>query len=237
MDANTVSALSGIGGAFIGGAATWWAAKTQYETEYKYKKWDALRAVLIELCQNQASLFHDLDRALPAWLARAHRRGGVPLKDIAGYVRSTAIYRTQIYDALFAEVVTTRFGSELVSYYRRLKALNDFTANASDFDPDRNFDDYVFLLAHALEGAIDLARELIGELDKSPIKRWGRNKDIEEVELNTPRDRTAALLVKFDLQNLKAWEEAGALEANLERCDLNTVRAYIAAARGVSTWG
>jgi len=98
-DLNLVNALtnasSGIIGAMLGAWVAYLAAKNQYITEYRYKKWDALRAVLIELCLNQASLYRDLDRLLPIWLPRAHRRGGVSRDELADLISQTASFRRQ----------------------------------------------------------------------------------------------------------------------------------------------
>jgi hypothetical protein len=196
-----VGAGAALVGAVIGSAATYWAAKAQYITEYNYKKWDALRAVLIELYTNQPMLALDLDRSLPAWLARAHRSGdATSLRKLEGYIQQTRHYESSIYNALFADLVATRFGSELAIYYRRLAWLNEWTSKATQRDIDRDFDSYILGMANAILVADDLVPQIAQEIGKSPVKTLDKNFSLDDFMKARQRPVFMAELSKFDLR-------------------------------------
>jgi hypothetical protein len=114
----------------------------------------------------------DLDRSLPAWLARAHRRGdAASLRKLEGYIQQTGHYESTIYNALFADLIATRFGSELALYYRRLAWLNEWTSKTTQRDIDRNFDSYILTMANAILVADDLVPLIAQEIGKSPYRK------------------------------------------------------------------
>ena len=196
-----VGAGAALVGAAIGSAATYWAAKTQYVTEYNYKKWDALRAVLVELYTNHPSLERDLDRSLPAWLARAHRRGdAAALKKLEAFIQQTGYYETAIYKALFADLVATRFGSELAVYYRRLAWLNEWTSKTAQRDIDHDFNSYIMNMANAILVADDLVPQIAREIAKSPVKTLDKNFSLHDFKQARQRPVFLAELSKFDLR-------------------------------------
>jgi hypothetical protein len=196
-----VGAGAALVGAAIGSGATYWAAKTQYVTEYNYKKWDALRAELIELYANQPMLTLDLDRSLPSWLARAHRRGAADsLKKLEGYVRQTRRYESAIYRALFADLIATSFGSELARYYQQLDWLNEWTPTATQRDIDRDFDSYILNMANAILVADDLVPRIAQEIRKSPVKTLDKNFSLDDFMEMRRRSVFMAELSKFDLR-------------------------------------
>jgi hypothetical protein len=195
-----VGAEAALFGAVIGGAATYFAAKTQYVTEYNYRKWDALRAVLIELYANQPALTLDLDRSLPACLARAHLRENA-LGKLGGYIEQARHYDNAIYEALFADLIATRFGSELALYYRRLAWLNDWAPKATPQEISRNFDDYVRAMANAILVADDLVPQIAEEIAKSPIKTLDRNFSLGDFMETRQRSVFLAQLSKFNLES------------------------------------
>ena len=195
-----VGAGAALVGAAIGSAATYWAAKTQYVTEYNYKKWDALRAVLVELYTNQPMLSLDLDRSLPAWLARAHRKGdAASLGKLEGYIQQTRNYENAIYKALFADLIATRFGSELAVYYRRLAWLNEWTSKTTQRDIDRDFDSYILTMANAILVADDLVPQIAREIGKSPVKTLDKNFSLDDFMKARQRSVFMAELSKFEL--------------------------------------
>jgi hypothetical protein len=237
-----VGAVAGLVGAMIGGAVTYWAAKTQYTTEYSYKKWDALRAVLIELCHNQASLYRDLDRSLPAWLARSHRRGGdAALERIKKFVLQSRQYETLVYDRLFSELIATKFGSELASYYRRLNWLNGWTSKPQAIDIDHDFDSYTFALANSILLADDLIRAIIIECRQSPVQSWGKNLDIEEFKASRQGYLFGAELAKYDLHSIEEFVQHGTrpnyFPDILANSDVALFIPYVAAAKECLGWG
>lgn len=236
-----VGAAAALLGAFIGGSVTYWAAKIQYTTEYSYKKWDALRAVLIELCHNQASLFRDLDRSLPAWLARCHRRGGLSKGQIKEFVLQTRRYENMVYDRLFPELIATKFGSELATYYRRLAWLNGWTSKENEIDVERDFDTYVLTLANSILIADDLIPAINKECRNSPTKSWGKNLDIEDFELSRQRYRFGAELAKFDLESIEEFLGDRKRFSNrfpdiLIKSDSALFAPYVEAAHECSAW-
>jgi hypothetical protein len=228
-----VGAAAGLLGAGIGGAATYWAAKIGFNTEYNYKKWDALRAVLRELSGNYHSMILDLDRALPAWLARSHRRGGVPEKTLRDYVGQTARYRNMVFDRLFSELVSSKFGSELTSYYERVAWLNDWTSRSATVDIVGYFDDYIFSLANNIEAADDLIEAIDAECRGSPVQPWGKNLDMETVKSFRTRARLLAKLAKHDLDSIEKTLTGSAQLSAYERA---TFEEYASAARECSAW-
>jgi hypothetical protein len=236
-----MSAASGILGAVLGAGVAYWAARNQYNTEYTYKKWDVLRAVLIELCHNQASLFLDLDRSLPAWLARCHRRGGLTELQIYEFIEQTRHYQTVVYDALFAELITTKFGSELAAYYRRLAWVNDWSRKVRASEVERDFDSYILNLSNAILLADDLIPVIAKECRNSPVKKWGRNLDVEEFEASRAVYRFGAELAKYDLQTieefLKTGKVSGAFSELLEKSERARFVPYVNAAKKISAWG
>jgi hypothetical protein len=126
-----ISAAAALIGAVIGGGLTYAAAMHQYKLQYTDKRRDALRAILVEICENQSCLA--LDRALPAWLARSyadpiHER---KLKEI---ISQTTYYSTRVYDRLFAELIASRYGPELKAYYNNLESLNKASREPKQFD-------------------------------------------------------------------------------------------------------
>lgn len=199
-DPGFLGGVVGAGAALIGAAAAYRAAKTQYVTEYNYRKWDALRAVLVELYANQPALTRDLDRSLPARLVRAHRRENA-LPKLQGYIRQTALYETAIYQALFADLIATQFGSELAVYYRRLAWLNEWTPKATQAEIAQNFDDYVWKMANAILVADDLIPQIVEEIAKSPVKTLDRNFSLGDFMEMRRRSVFMAELSKFDLDS------------------------------------
>lgn len=197
-----VSAAAALFGAVIGGGATYLAAKRQYLTEYNYKKWDALRAVLIELYANQPMLTLDLDRSLPARLARAHRQED-SLNKLGGYIEETGRYENAIYEALFADLIATRFGSELALYYRRLAWLNEWAPKATQQEIARDFDRYVLTMANAILVADDLIPQIAEEITKSPIKTLDKNFSLDDFMETRQRSVFMAQLSKFDLADVQ----------------------------------
>jgi len=233
--------LFGAVAVLLGALITYWAAKIQYTTEYTYKKWDALRAVLIELCHNQASLFRDLDRSLPAWLARSHRRGGISKGKLKEFVLQTRRYDNVAYDRLFPELIATKFGSELATYYRRLAWLNGWTSKENEIDVDRDFDTYILALANSILIADDLIPAINEECKKSPVKSWGKNLDIEDFEHSRQRYRFGAELAKFDLQSIEEFLQdrkkfGGRVPDILMNSDSVWFAPYVEAAQECSAW-
>jgi hypothetical protein len=205
-----VGAGAALIGAAIGSAATYWAAKTQYVTEYNYKKWDALRAVLIELYTNQPMLTLDLDRSLPAWLARAHRRGVADsLKKLEGYIQQTRHYESAIHKALFAKLIATRFGSELAAYYRRLAWLNEWASNTTHREIDRDFDSYIRNIANAILLADELVPQIAQEIRRSPVKTLDRNFSLDDFMEARRSSVFMAELSKFDLRAAQEMLDGG----------------------------
>ena len=206
-----VGAGAALIGAAIGSAATYWAAKTQYVTEYNYKKWDALRGVLIELYTNQPMLTLDLDRSLPAWLARVHRRGAAnSLKKLEGYIQQTRHYESAIHKALFADLIATRFGSELALYYRRLAWLNEWAPKATQREIDRDFGSYILNIANAILLANDLVPQIAREIRRSPVKTLDKNFSLDEFMKTRQRSMFMAELSKFDLHAAQEMLDGGA---------------------------
>jgi len=242
-DATLLSALtnasSGILGAVLGAWFAYLAAKNQYLTEYRLKKWDALRAASIELCRNQDSLYRDLDRALPIWLARAHTRGGITKNQLADLISQTAHFQTTIYSGLFAELVTTKFGSELVSYSGRIGWLNEWKPKTIE-EMEQYFSNYVTNLANAIKITNELVPEIAEDLRRSPIVPWGKNLDLQEFERNKPHYRFAAELAFCDLKDIERFVEGGAGPSNfsdfLKRSDRNWFSSYLEAAKKYSGW-
>jgi hypothetical protein len=234
------AAIAALLGAMIGGFATYQAATGQFRHEYNARKWDALRAVLIEIQVNQPALFRDLDRSLPAWLARCHRRGGLPLSEIGGYVRQTARYESTIYAALLGELVTTKFGSELVLYFSRISWLNAWTKSEHVIDVAQDFPTYIQMLANSLLLADELVPAIEKECRKSAMRVWGKNLDMETFARSRDRFRFAAELAKFDLQTieefLRTGKQPGFFPPILARSDPSGFDTYVIPAREISAW-
>jgi hypothetical protein len=238
IDALT-SAISGILGAVLGAWVAYLAAKNQYLTEYRFKKWDALRAVLIELCRNQDSLYRDLDRALPIWIARAHTRGGISKEELADLISQTAHFQTAIYAGLFNELVATEFGSELVSYNGRVDWLNQWKPKTFE-EMQQYFSDYITNLANAIRIANELVPKISENIRKSPITPWGKNLDVQEFERTKPRNRFVAELAFCDFEEIEDFVKSGRRPSSfsdfLAGFDRNWFTSYIDATTKYAGW-
>lgn len=230
---DALAAASGLVGAIAGGAIGYYAARNQYKTEYRYRKWDALRPVLAEICRNQPRLQLDLDRALPYWLPRAHHSPTGDKKRIAKVVEQTCPYAAIGYDHLLADFVSSSFGSELVDYYSGIRWLNEI-AHSRSFDVETEFGEYCRTLASSLLRADDLIPALHKETRKSPVRTWGKNLHMASVMESRERYLFLAHLAKYNL-----WQLADILEHGNEPHDFSPILArnrellevYVQAAR------
>jgi hypothetical protein len=168
--------------------------------------------VLIELYTNQPMLTLDLDRSLPAWLVRAHRMDNPgSLKKLEGYIQQTRHYESAVYKALFADLIATRFGSELAIYYRRLGWLNEWAPKVTQPEIDRNFDSYILTIANAILVADELVPLIAQEIRKSPVKTLDRNFSLDDF-MNARRWSVfLAELSKFDLRAAQEMLDGQAL--------------------------
>ncbi|MFN3388405.1 MAG: hypothetical protein ACK40O_05695 [Allosphingosinicella sp.] len=193
-------------GALVGGVLTYLGAKAQTRLEYRNRKWDALRAAAIEISHNQPLLHLDFDRILPYFLARAHRRPHADQERLGQLIPRHAPYRSTVYDRFFTELVSSRLGSELTTYYGLIGGLNA-RPRAPAFSVEVGFGHQCTELAHAILLADDLLLEIRKELSKSRVASWGRNIDFDETCSTRERYLIAAQLVKFRLADLVAFLE------------------------------
>src|ERR1700736_1137314 len=99
-----VGAIAGLIGALLGAGATYFAATRQYRIEHDTRQRAALAASLLEICRNQATLMHELDRVLPLWLSRKHETTSA-LGHLRKVTNPIFKYGTRVYDCFFTELI------------------------------------------------------------------------------------------------------------------------------------
>jgi hypothetical protein len=141
---------------------------------------------------------------LPAWLARSHRSGNAAsLRKLEGYIQQTGHYEIAVYEALFADLITTRFGSELAIYYRRLAWLNEWTSKTTERNIDHHFGTYMLTMANAILVADELVPLIVQEIRRSPVKTLDKNFNFDDFMRGRQRSVFMAELAKFDLRAIE----------------------------------
>jgi hypothetical protein len=229
-----IGAVAALVGAGLGGFLSYYGVMHQYDRQYGDRRRDVLRAALVEICENQASLVRDLDRVLPAWLARcqANPRVEAQLREIIGQTRD---YSTDVYEHLFAELIATRYGPEIKSYYGYVSWLGKQAPQAEVFDIQRHFDDYARTLAYAISFGVPLGRSIAAECAKSPHTAYQNDLVLENFTASIDNSLFLEALARTDLDTLEAFvygdEPKPPLPAVLSRCDPARLEPWIAAAR------
>ena len=229
-----VGAVSGLVGALVGGIVTYYASLRQYRVEHATKQNSALNAVLIEICRNQSLLTSELDRALPLWLSRRHESPSVAdhLRKITSPLPRCA---TRVFDAFFTELIPSRYGSELKTYYDRVSYINHLSKSHETGLPAEEFSVYVRMLALAIEVADDVAAELNQYVSKANLKGWGRENDFEAMANERDRALYMAALFRTKLSDLERFigsrDEGQALPDLIRKKNKHMLNAWVIPAR------
>jgi len=209
-----VAAISGLLGAVIGAIATYLATTRQYQTEYDTRQRAALAASLLEIFRNQSTLIRELDRVLPLWLSRQHDvpSGSGHLRNIT---KPIVKYQTKVYDSFFTELIPSRFGPELKTYYDRVTFINCLADDYHDGLPATEFYGYVRALALSVEIADDLARAIHQHVAKQLQEGWGKENDFKTFEDMSERSLYMAALFRTKLQDLEDFIADGTLSSGI----------------------
>jgi hypothetical protein len=227
-----LGAFAGLVGAGVGGAATYWASVHQYRTEYRTKQTAALAAVLMEISWNQNMLIHELDRVLPLWLSRRHDSPSAAayLKEVTGPRPELDV---RIYDAFFAELIPSKHGPELKTYYDRLRQVNSHEESV----PANSFQEYVRAIALATEIAYPLIDALRLDVGKFVPAGWGIKELSASIAAGQQRAIYMAGLHRTDLDKLEkfaAGMETGWLPEVVRNSPVEYLDAWIIPARRAS---
>jgi len=229
-----VGAIAGLVGAVIGGAATYVASIRQYRTEYRMKQHAALIAALLEISRNHASLFRDLDRVIPLWLARSYFERP---HDLAKVSSGFARYDVRVYQNFFSELVASKYGPELKTYYDRIEYLNAVTTAHPQGIPPELFHTLVPQLALSLELTHEILEELASACAKELKQAWGKESDYQSV--HNARDDALLLAAMFrtnlaDLEDALAGRDAPTIATRLiDRYRQRVHDAWMAPARAL----
>lgn len=229
-----IGAISGLLGALIGGLATYLASTRQYRIEYQTRLRAALVAALIEICRNHPTLFNELDRVLPLWLSRKH--DSITAKDHLKEVTSQIPrYHTRVHDNFFIELITSKFGSEIKTYYDKIIFINELSIkNTGGLNPSQ-FPSYVTSLAISIEAADALAKEIHRYCKKEIIDKWGKDDYFGFIEEVSDRSLYMTALTRTKLSDIEIYLKTGVAPPSIRivitRKDKNSLFPWIIPAR------
>ncbi len=141
---------------------------------------------------------------LPLWLSRKHDHATASghLKEITCPILT---YQTRVYDSFFTELLPSRFGPELKTYFDRVAFINGLSKRYSSGLPSGAFSSYVEALALAVEVADELAKEIHRYCSAELLANWSKENDYNGLVKGSEESLYRAALYRTKLQDLEQY--------------------------------